>query len=135
MTLKEFQDLTSLFGIGFERFTEINRIYMQTGDLDKKEFCEEFMRVLFPHFDDCKIVKAITERAEQLTDKVAGQQHFIEKMKATLLQAALDADAEETWSKVTEVLGPVEVIRYKLDNQLELTDADRAYIINHLKDE
>ena len=50
MTLKEFQELTSLFGIGFERFTEINRIYMQTGDLDKKEFCEEFMRVLFPHF-------------------------------------------------------------------------------------
>ena len=93
------------------------------------------MRVLFPHFDDCKIVKAITERAEQLEEKANKQRETIEKLTISLLDAALDADAEETWEKVTAVLGPAHVIRFKLDNQLELTDADRAYIIKHLKDE
>ena len=58
---------------------------------------------------------------------------FLRRLEAALLAAASDADSDTTWEKAAEVLGIAEVIRYKMDNQLDLTAQERVYIINHLK--
>lgn len=77
----------------------------------------------------CALVGSASENmalSAHLKDKVA-------TISAALLSAAVEADTEEIWAKVSEILGPCEVIRYKMDNQLELTADDRAYIIENLK--
>lgn len=68
--------------------------------------------------------------AEEQLDRLHKEIHALQ---AALLAASTEADTDATWEKTAEVLGQAEVIRYKMDNQLDLTTQERVYIINHLK--
>lgn len=133
MTKQEFEILTGL-RVNDEIFARANQMYMEAGEMSKEDFCAE-LKENFAALIDSKIVQEIVQKSRRQEEHLDRLHKKIHDQTAVLLSAALDADAEETWEKVTAVLGPVHVIRFKLDNQLELTDADRAYIINHLKDE
>lgn len=115
-----------------EDFGKALRIYAQLGVFDKEAFIDEFLKS--PGlFTDGAIVTRLTSRAELLEAQVAQQQALIDTMKTELLKAALSDDTDKTWARVADVLGAAEVIRYKLDNELDLSTDDRAYIINNLK--
>lgn len=132
MTKQEFQNRTGCT-LTDEAFNKINLCLTQAKGVTPETFCAEFSE--YPDvFLNSVVLINLAENAALLEEANAKQRQSFDKMKAALLQAAIDADAEETWEKVTAVLGPVHVIRFKLDNQLELTDADRAYIIGHLKE-
>ena len=100
------------------------RVFRNTSTLSFADVCKEMVKY-YPSGSQ-KVLTALLECLECKRKSVAD-------LQAALLAAASDADSDTTWEKAAEVLGIAEVIRYKMDNQLDLTAQERVYIINHLK--
>ena len=131
MTKQEFETLTGLT-VDDGVFVHINHLYMEAGEMSKEDFCED----LKPKIDailNSEIVKQIVQKSRRQEEKLDRLHKEIHDLQAALLSAASDADSDTTWEKAAEALGIAEVIRYKMDNQLDLTAQERVYIINHLK--
>ena len=131
MTKQEFQERTGS-KITDETFNKINLCMTQAKGVTPETFCEEYMHFQI-EFWGSAVLNNLAENAALLEEANAKQQHFVEKIKVALLEAALSDDTDKTWARVADVLGAAEVIRYKLDNELDLSADDRAYILNHLK--
>ena len=107
-----------------ELFRLAERVFRNTTTISFADVCKEMVKY-YPSGSQ-KVLTALLERLECKRKSIAD-------LQAALLAAASDADSDTTWEKAAEVLGIAEVIRYKMDNQLDLTALERVYIINHLK--
>ena len=131
MTKQEFETLTGLL-VSDEVFSSINQMYMEAGEMSKEDFCND-LRPKLDALVNSTIVQEIVQKSRRQEEKLDRLHKEIHALRAVLLEAATEADTDVTWEKAAGVLGQAEVIRYKMDNQLDLTTQERVYIINHLK--
>jgi len=105
---------------------------MEAGEMSKEGFCAE-LKMKFTAFTKSKIIQEIVQKSRRQEEQLDRLHKDIHALQAALLAASTEADTDATWEKAAEILGQAEVIRYKMDNQLDLTTQERVYIINHLK--
>jgi len=131
MIKQEFETLTGL-NVTDEEFVRVNQMYMEAGEMSKEGFCAE-LKMKFTAFTKSKIIQEIVQKSRRQEEQLDRLHKDIHALQAALLAASTEADTDATWEKAAEILGQAEVIRYKMDNQLDLTTQERVYIINHLK--
>ena len=126
MDKKQFE---TAFGqeVSQDTFNYAEQIWLAAGDRTRAEVIAELKKDVY--LFNSPLLRAIVTREREMEKKAAR----VDELAAALLSAALAADDEETWSKVSDALGDAEVVRYKVDNQWDLTARDRAYIIENLK--
>lgn len=130
MTKKDFQTWT-----GFEpedRLVELaDYIFRNCPGVTPSEICMELAKD--KQLAKSKILAGLLSQVDELRKSREDMKKQLQDMEGALLFAATDADTNTAWEKAAAVLGQAEVIRYKVDSQLELTSLERIYIINHLK--
>lgn len=130
MTKQEFEQLTEMT-VDDRVFNHAESIYLAAGSLSKEEVCKEIKN--YPCILTSKTVAEITEEAEEQRRLAAGRLADIEKLKAALLDACGLAADDTTWRGAAELIGRATCISYKLENQLDLSADDIAYIKENLK--
>lgn len=123
------QQFETAFGqeVSQDTFNYAEQIWLAAGDRTRAEVIAELKKDAY--LFNSPLLRAIVTREREMEKKAAR----VDDLAAVLLTAALAADDEDTWNKVSDVLGDAEVIRYKVDNQWDLTARDRAYILENIK--
>lgn len=133
MLLHEYEELMGN-NCSEEMFnSKINPLYMMT-DLDKKEFCDDYK--LHGH---SRIMDEVLEH----TLKVERQLNAANKALAELQQkmtvvaehlifVADDCGSEESYKHAVDLVGQSCVTKFKVENEIELNEQDKQYILNNL---
>ena len=142
MLQKEFEERIGR-SVTQEEYVEANAMYMAAGEMDKDEFCREWMQ-----FGQSRLVQCLYNTAYNLNKALQEQQLMTNECQEMLSDAA-DAMLEiadgllggETAEHTTQELnkkawwlvGQKEVTRRKVQKGYRLDDKDRETIINNLK--
>lgn len=142
MLQKEFEERIGR-SVTQEEYVEANAMYMAAGEMDKDEFCREWMQ-----FGQSRLVQCLYNTAYNL-NKALQEQKLMTNECQEMLSDAADAMLEiadgllggETTENTTQELnkkawwlvGQKEVTRRKVQKGYRLDDKDRETIINNLK--
>lgn len=130
MNKKDFQNWT-----GYEPEDQLvelaDKIFRDCPGVTPSEVCLELAKD--KQLAKSKILAGLLGEVEALKQAREDMKKKLQDMEGALLFTANDADTNTAWEKAAEVLGQAEVIRYKIDSELELTSLERVYIINHLQ--
>lgn len=142
MLQKEFEERIGR-SVTQEEYVEANAMYMAAGEMDKDEFCREWMQ-----FGQSRLVQCLYNTAYDL-NKALQEQKLMTNECQEMLSDAADAMLEiadgllggETTEHTTQELnkkawwlvGQTEVTRRKVQKGYRLDDKDRETIINNLK--
>lgn len=142
MLQKEFEERIGR-SVTQEEYVEANAMYMAAGEMDKDEFCREWMQ-----FGQSRLVQCLYNTAYNL-NKALQEQKLMTNECQEMLSDAADAMLEiadgllggETTEHTTQELnkkawwlvGQTEVTRRKVQKGYRLDDKDRETIINNLK--
>jgi len=142
MLQKEFEERIGR-SVTQEEYVEANAMYMAAGEMDKDEFCREWMQ-----FGQSRLVQCLYNTAYNL-NKALQEQKLMTNECQEMLSDAADAMLEiadgllggETTEHTTQELnkkawwlvGQKEVTRRKVQKGYRLDDKDRETIINNLK--
>lgn len=142
MLQKEFEDRIGR-KVTTEEYVEANAVYMMAGELDKDEFCREWLKI-----GSSKLVQCLFGKAHSLDQDLQEQKLMLKESKEMLSDAAdamlevADANlgctteewtAQELTKKACWLVGQKEVTRRKVSSGYRLDDKDRETIINNLK--
>ena len=141
MLQKEFEERIGR-SVTQEEYVEANAMYMAAGEMDKDEFCREWMQ-----FGQSRLVQCLYNTAYNL-NKALQEQKLMTNECQEMLSDAADAMLEiadglldgETTEHTTQELnmkawwlvGQKEVTRRKVQNGYRLDDKDRDTIIKNL---
>ena len=122
-----------------EEYVEANAMYMAAGEMDKDEFCREWMQ-----FGQSRLVQCLYNTAYNL-NKALQEQKLMTNECQEMLSDAADAMLEiadglpvtehttqELNKKAWWLVGQTEVTRRKVQKGYRLDDKDRETIINNL---
>ena len=142
MLQKEFEERIGR-SVTQEEYVEANAMYMAAGEMDKDEFCREWMQ-----FGQSRLVQCLYNTAYNL-NKALQEQKLMTNECQEMLSDAADAMLEiadgllggETTEHTTQELNKKawwlvwqkEVTRRKVQKGYRLDDKDRETIINNLK--
>lgn len=122
MTRQEFTERTGV-QVTEEQFAKINAMYMAT-DLDKDEFCERYEVGM----ENSAIVAELVAKQEQFRLLYEAAMKKREDLARTIL-LLLDKCKEDELVEVAEsILGKSASIKWRIENKIDLTDGDLAYI-------
>jgi hypothetical protein len=83
--------------------------------------------------DNCqKNNKALTEESIEMDEKLAEQTHANMRLAEYLLEKGTQYSDSEMLNKAKGLLGEKAYITYKLENNIELTDEDKKFILANL---
>lgn len=84
--------------------------------------------------DNCqKGNKALTEESIEMDEKLAEQTHANMRLAEYLIEKGTQYSDSEMLNKAKGLLGEKAYITYKLENNIELTDEDKKFILANLK--
>ena len=138
MLQKEFGDRIGR-KVTTEEYVEANAVYMMAGELDKDEFCREWLKI-----GSSKLVQCLFETAHRLDQDLQEQKLMVNECQEMISDAA-DAmleigDAisstkvrEELEKKAVWLVGRKEVVKRKAAHEYILSKEDLEYITNNLK--
>lgn len=147
MLQKEFEERIGR-SVTEQEYVEANAMYENAGDMDKDEFCREWLKIGNTH-----LVKCLAEKTYQL-GKALNEQKLLLKESQEICSDAADAmleiekgllDFEEEspcrCANAAELLdrkawwlvGAKEVVLRKIRMGMDLTEKDKNYINEHLK--
>ena len=138
MLQKEFEDRIG-HKVSTEEYVEANAVYMMAGELDKDEFCREWLKI-----GSSKLVQCLFETAHRLDQDLQEQKLMVNECQEMISDAA-DAmleigDAisstkvrEELEKKAVWLVGRKEVVMRKAAHEYILSKEDLEYITNNLK--
>lgn len=138
MLQKEFEDRIG-HKVSTEEYVEANAVYMMAGELDKDEFCREWLKI-----GSSKLVQCLFETAHRLDQDLQEQKLMVNGCQEMISDAA-DAmleigDAisstkvrEELEKKAVWLVGRKEVVMRKAAHEYILSKEDLEYITNNLK--
>ena len=142
MLQKEFEERIGR-SVTEQEYLEANAIYENAGDMDKDEFCREWLKI-----GSCRLVKCLAEKTYQL-GKALSEQKLLHQEATEVISDAADAILEiekvvlngGTTEHITELLdrktwwlvGAKEVVLRKIRMGMDLSEKDKNYINEHLK--
>lgn len=77
--------------------------------------------------------KALTEESIEMDEKLAEQTHANMQLAEYLIEKGTQYSDSEMLNKAKVILGEKAYITYKLENNIELTDEDKKFILANLK--
>lgn len=148
MLQKEFEERIGR-SVTEQEYVEANAMYENAGDMDKDEFCREWLKI-----GNTRLVKCLAEKTYQL-GKALNEQKLLHKESMEICSDAADAmleieqgllDGENVEHTAREVfaaelldrkawwlVGAKEVVLRKIRMGMNLTEKDKNYINEHLK--
>lgn len=142
MLQKEFEERIGR-SVTEQEYLEANAMYENAGDMDKDEFCREWLKI-----GSCRLVKCLAEKTYQL-GKALSEQKLLHQEATEVISDAADAMLEiekfvlngGTTEHITELLdrkawwlvGAKEVVLRKIKMGMDLGENERNYINEHLK--
>ena len=147
MLQKEFEDRIGC-SVTEQEYLDANAMYENAGDMDKDEFCREWLKI-----GNSRLVKCLAEKTYQL-NKDLQEKDLLWKESREICSDAADAmleiekgllDFEEEspcrCANAAELLdrkawwlvGAKEVVLRKIKMGMDLTEKDKNYINEHLK--
>lgn len=138
MLQKEFEDRIGR-KVTTEEYVEANAVYMMAGELDKDEFCREWLKI-----GSSKLVQCLFEKAHSLDQDLQEHKLMLNECQEMLSDAA-DAMLEigdtisptkvreELEKKAVWLVGRKEVVMRKAAHEYILSKEDLEYITNNLK--
>ena len=134
MLQKEFEERIGR-SVSEQEYVEADAMYMAAGDMDKDEFCREWMKIGSSH-----LVQSLSEECHRLNGLLNAKAKEVEDLQGNISAMGdflLDMrDAYNDNGFVDEarwLLGEREVVVRKLRRCMTLTDTERDYIVEHLK--
>ena len=141
MLQKEFEERIGR-SVTEQEYLEANAMYENAGDMDKDEFCREWLKI-----GNSRLVKCLAEKTYQQHKALQEKELLLKKSKEICSDAA-DAMLEieqgilngETTEHFTELLdlkasclvGDKEVVLRKIKMGMDLSEMDKDYINEHL---
>ena len=141
MLQKEFEERIGR-SVSEQEYLEANAMYENAGDMDKDEFCREWLKI-----GSCRLVKCLAEKTYQL-GKALSEQKLLHQEATEIISDAVDAILAteqgilngETTDNITELLdrnalwliGAKEVVLRKINMGMDLSEMDKNYINGHL---
>ena len=130
MTKQVFEQLIGREATEAE-FNKANDIYLAAGSMTKQEVVADILDN--PGLMRSPVVDEIVKTVNVAQRAHAVAQNKLDKMTATLLSAGeLLAEDESIWAEIAELVGPAEVIRYKIEKGVMLLPQDTDYIKENL---
>ena len=141
MLKKEFEERIGR-KVTESEYVEANAVYMTAGDIDKDEFCKEWMQ-----FGQSKLVQGLFETAYRMNQAHQEDTLIINKTREMLSDAAdamleicngildgktVEHTTQELTRKAWWPIGQKEVTRRRVKNGYTLDDKDRETIIKNL---
>lgn len=141
MLQKEFEERIGR-SVTEQEYLEANAMYENAGDMDKDEFCREWLKI-----GNSRLVKCLAEKTYQ-QHKALQEKELLLKESKEIWSDAADAMLEieqgilngETTEHITELLdlkawwlvGDKEVVLRKIKMGMDLSEMDKDYINEHL---
>ena len=142
MLQKEFEERIGR-SVTEQEYIEANAMYENAGDMDKDEFCREWLKI-----GNSRLVKCLAEKTYQ-QHKALQEKELLLKESHEIRSDAADAMLEieqgilngETTDHIIELLdlkasclvGDKEVVLRKIKMGMDLSEMDKDYINEHLK--
>ena len=142
MLQKEFEERIGR-SVTEQEYLEANAMYENAGDMDKDEFCREWLKI-----GNSRLVKCLAEKTYQ-QHKALEEKELLLKESHEIWSDAADAMLEieqdilngETTEHITELLdlkvwwlvGAKELVLRKIKMGMDLSENDKNYINEHLK--
>lgn len=142
MLQKEFEERIGR-SVTEQEYLEANAMYENAGDMDKDEFCREWLKI-----GNSRLVKCLAEKTYQ-QHKALQEKELLLKESKEIRSDVADAMLEikqgilngETTEHITELLdlkasglvGAKEVVLRKIKMGMDLSEMDKNYINEHLK--
>ena len=142
MLQKEFEERIGR-SVTEHEYLEANAMYENAGDMDKDEFCREWLKI-----GNSRLVKCLAEKTYQQHKALQEKELLLKESKGIWSDAA-DAMLEieqdilngETTEHITELLdlkvwwlvGAKELVLRKIKMGMDLSKNDKNYINEHLK--
>ena len=142
MLQKEFEERIGR-SVTEQEYLEANAMYENAGDMDKDEFCREWLKI-----GSSALVKCLAEKTYQL-QKALNEQKLLHKEAIEIVSDAADAmleieadilngktvehTLEQLERKAWWLVGAKEVVLRKIRMGMALTEKDKNYINEHLK--
>ena len=142
MLQKEFEERIGR-SVTEQEYLEANAMYENAGDMDKDEFCREWLKI-----GNARLVKCLAEKTYQL-NKALNEKELLHKEAVEIISDAADAIleiekvvlnggrteyiAELLDRKTWWLVGAKEVVLRKIKKGIELSEDDKDYIAEHLK--
>ena len=142
MLQKEFEERIGR-SVTEQEYLEANAMYENAGDMDKDEFCREWLKI-----GNSRLVKCLAEKTYQ-QHKALEEKELLLKESHEIWSDAADAMLEieqcilngEITKHITELLdlkasclvGDKEVVLRKIKMGMDLSEIDKNYINEHLK--
>lgn len=141
MLQKEFEERIGR-SVTEQEYIEANAMYENAGDMDKDEFCREWLKI-----GNSRLVKCLAEKTYQ-QHKALEEKELLLKESKEIRSDAADAMLEieqdilngETTEHITELLdlkvwwlvGAKELVLRKIKMGMDLSEMDKDYINEHL---
>ena len=141
MLQKEFEERIGR-SVTEQEYLEANAMYENAGDMDKDEFCREWLKI-----GNSRLVKCLAEKTYQ-QHKALEEKELLLKESKEIWSDAADAMLEieqgilngETTEHITELLdlkvwwlvGAKELVLRKIKMGMDLSENDKNYINEHL---
>lgn len=142
MMKQEFEERAN-FKISLECYHSLIEPGYNASKLDKDEWVKEWKKNggiqkaydwEKKRADNCsKGNKALTEESIEMDEKLAEQTHANMRLAEYLIEKGTQYSDSEMLTKAKELLGEKAYITYKLENNIELTDEDKKFILANLK--
>jgi len=142
MLQKEFEERIGR-SVTEQEYLEANAMYENAGDMDKDEFCREWLKI-----GSCRLVKCLAEKTYQ-QHKALQETKLLLKESREICSDAADAMleiekvvlnggrtehiAELLDRKAWWLVGDKEVVLRKIKMGMDLSENDKNYINEHLK--
>lgn len=127
MQKQEFTQKTDI-QVSDVEYKEIELMYLEAGNMDKDEFCQDFK-----DHKDSKLLAVFFGQAENLKDKLDDMRDERNSLVDFLLDRAQCFGDVELLHKAIQMVGHDKVIKRKLRMDLPLWDEDKKYIIDNIK--
>lgn len=130
MTQEEFNERTGL-DVSASEFSTIHQMYMYT-ELDKDSFCAEYVK----HGKSNIVLHLMNELGQTIYEK--GRANAALKQATTLAQTtaemlirkSVECLDNEMYDTAINLIGMEACVAYKLKEDIELTEADRHFLID-----
>lgn len=142
MMKQEFEERAN-FKISLECYHSLIEPDYNASKLDKDEWVKEWKKNggIQAAYDwekkranNCsKGNKALTEESIEMDEKLAEQTHANMRLAEYLIEKGTQHSDSEMLNKAKGLLGEKAYITYKLENNIELTDEDKKFILANLK--
>lgn len=142
MMKQEFEERAN-FKISLECYHSLIEPGYNASKLDKDEWVKEWkknggIQAAYDwekkRADNCqKGNKALTEESIEMDEKLAEQTHANMRLAEYLIEKGTKHRDSEMLNKAKGLLGEKAYITYKLENNIEMTDEDKKFILANLK--